>query len=178
LAQYVLEPDGIVFTPETVTLSVVADVSTLTQLERDNLDLYREESGTFVALGAMCNVVGGTATCIRELEHFSTYALIAPLDSDSDGVPDNYLGEIDICPGTAIPESIPTNASGLGANRWALVDDDFEFDQADPQAGSVFSFSTTDTRGCSCEQIIEEAGLGNGQTSRGCSTSAILNWTQ
>ena len=44
------------------------------------------------------------------------------MDEDGDGVPD----EDDLCPGTVIPESVPTRH--LGVNRWALVDDDHHFD--------------------------------------------------
>jgi hypothetical protein len=33
-----------------------------------------------------------------------------------------------------------------------------------------------DTRGCSCEQIIEMMALGWGHTKFGCSTGAMLQW--
>ena len=36
--------------------------------------------------------------------------------------------------------------------------------------------TTLDTRGCSCSQIVEAAGIGNNHLKRGCSTSAMLNW--
>ena len=29
-------------------------------------------------------------TCSAELDHFSTYAMVAPLDSDGDGIPDQF----------------------------------------------------------------------------------------
>jgi hypothetical protein len=93
-------------------------------------------------------------------------------DCDSDGV---NLG--DVCPDTAIPEGVPTKQ--LGVNRWALTDADFEFDTKLPPGGGNgpgFSFSTADTAGCSCEQIIEILDLGLGHEKFGCSNSAMLDW--
>ncbi|MCP4900321.1 MAG: hypothetical protein GY906_25415, partial [bacterium] len=40
------------------------------------------------------------------------------------------------------------------------------------------TFTTTDTGGCSCEQIVEEEGLGNGHTKFGCSLGAMRNWIE
>jgi hypothetical protein len=97
--------------------------------------------------------------------------LVTILDSDDDGVPDGD----DMCPATVIPESVPTVR--LGTNRWALVDDDFEFDTiAAKGKGPGRSYSTADTAGCSCEQIIVAQGLGNGHTKFGCSISAMDDW--
>jgi len=93
-------------------------------------------------------------------------------DDDSDLVADGD----DVCPATAIPEAVPTSSRGLGRNRWTLADTDGSFTQAPPQAGSTFAFTTADTRGCSCEQIIDAAGLGKGHRKRGCSTGAMLEW--
>ena len=92
-------------------------------------------------------------------------------DGDDDGV----LDVVDICPGTSIPESVPTSGS-LGNNRWALTDGDLDFDQGPPQSGSKFSFTTEDTGGCSCDQIIDALGLGRSHSRDGCSTSAMLRW--
>jgi hypothetical protein len=38
------------------------------------------------------------------------------------------------------------------------------------------TFTLTDTRGCSCAQIIERLGLGNGHRKHGCSTEAMQQW--
>ncbi len=93
------------------------------------------------------------------------------IDSDGDGVPD----EADVCPDTVIPEGVPTVR--LGTNRWALTDGDLEFDTKAPNGkGPGRSYSTEDTAGCSCEQIIDELGLGNGHTKFGCSISAMDDW--
>jgi hypothetical protein len=39
-----------------------------------------------------------------------------------------------------------------------------------------FRFDMRDTAGCSCEQIIEAQGLGNGHTRYGCSIDAMESW--
>ena len=92
-------------------------------------------------------------------------------DDDGDGV----LDVVDICPATSLSESVPTSGQ-LGKNRWALVNGDPNFDQGLPQSGDKFSFSTNDTSGCSCGQIIDALGLGRGHTRNGCSTSVMLQW--
>ena len=95
-------------------------------------------------------------------------------DSDDDGV----LDLVDVCPATAIPESVPTSGQ-LKPNRWALTDGDFDFDTTAPKGkGPGRSYSTTDTAGCSCEQIIEAQGLGNGHTKFGCSIDVMDNWVE
>lgn len=95
------------------------------------------------------------------------------VDADGDGVLDGD----DVCPGTVIPEGVPTRS--LGVNRYALVDGDTVFDTTSPPGrgnGPGDVFTTTDTAGCSCEQIIAELGLGNGHTFFGCSLSAMRDW--
>ena len=94
-------------------------------------------------------------------------AVTAPNDEDCDGVVDS----LDACPGTMIPETAPTN--GLGKNRWVLMDGDRVFDTNGKQSAI---YTLDDTAGCSCEQIIEAQGLGEGHTKFGCSNSAIKDW--
>lgn len=97
--------------------------------------------------------------------------LLGALDSDDDGVTD----ELDVCPATFIAEAVPT--AKLRTNRWALTDGDFSFDTTAPQGeGPGRSYTTADTAGCSCEQIIEIQGLGKGHTEHGCSISAMDDW--
>jgi predicted extracellular nuclease len=92
-------------------------------------------------------------------------------DKDDDGVFDSA----DACPSTVIPESVPTNR--LGVNRWALSDDNFEFDTTTSQGtGSGRSYTTNDTAGCSCEQIIDALGIGEGHSKFGCSNGIMDNW--
>ena len=93
------------------------------------------------------------------------------IDTDEDGVYDDE----DECLDTIIPESVPTNK--LGTNRFALVDEDMIFDTESPKGkGPQASFTIEDTAGCSCEQIIDELGLGKGHTKFGCSISAMDDW--
>jgi len=101
------------------------------------------------------------------------YGLALELVTDSDG--DGVNDDVDLCPDTDIPEAVPTVR--LGTNRWALVDNDFDFDTTPPKGkGPKRSYNTTDTGGCSCEQIIAAQGLGNGHTKFGCSISAMDDW--
>jgi len=95
--------------------------------------------------------------------------LISPDDADCDGVVDS----LDACPGTMIPESVPTRS--LGKNRWALTDGDTVFDTNGHQSPA---YTLQDTGGCSCEQIIENLGLGIGQTRFGCSNSNMDSWIE
>jgi hypothetical protein len=116
IAFYELEPSGTQFSNGGVTLTVTADVTLLDQAQRDALDLYQLDTATdtFVALGASCSVIENTATCTVSLQHFSTYALIAPLDSDNDGVPDNFDGVMDVCPNE--------DASGFDVDNNGCID--------------------------------------------------------
>ena len=94
-----------------------------------------------------------------------------PHDEDEDGIPDDQ----DECPDTVIPEFVPTKK--LGTNRFALVDGDTTFDTKAPKGkGPRKAFTVEDTAGCSCEQIIEEMGLGKGHKKFGCSISAMEEW--
>jgi uncharacterized delta-60 repeat protein len=95
---------------------------------------------------------------------------------DSDDDDDGILDSSDVCAGTLIPESVPTVE--LKPNRWALTDDNFLFDTVTKGKGKGpgRSYSTADTAGCSCEQIIAAQGLGKGHTKHGCSISAMDDW--
>ena len=100
-----------------------------------------------------------------------TVTVVVVVDSDGDGV----LDDVDVCPGTVIPEGVPTDH--LGVNHYALVDGDFVFDTTPPNGkGPQASFTTTDTAGCSCEQIIQALHLGKGHEKFGCSLGAMRNW--
>ena len=92
---------------------------------------------------------------------------VLPEDRDNDGVDDAG----DLCLSTTIPESAPTSGT-LGKARWAL------------RSGTSFSsgsatsttYTTSDTAGCSCEQIVAALGLGVGQLKYGCSRSVMDAW--
>ena len=103
----------------------------------------------------------------------ASYDIVAleriPNDSDGDGVSD----EIDYCPDTTIPESAPTSGE-LGNARYALTTpNEFVFEGG---GATKQVYSTTDTHGCSCTQIVAELGLGVGQLKKGCSTSTLEDW--
>jgi len=94
-------------------------------------------------------------------------------DDDNDSVSDAE----DLCPDTVIPEPVPTKQ--LGVNRYALVNDDTTFDTTPPKRGGAGKvFTLADTAGCSCAQIIEALGLGEGDTKFGCSSSAMRQWIE
>ena len=94
-------------------------------------------------------------------------------DEDKDGVGD----DVDVCPATTLPES--AGSQGLGVNRFADTDGDGVFNTVLPNGnGPQRSFDIFDTAGCSCEQIIEEVGLGKGHTKFGCSIGAMDNWVR
>lgn len=109
LAVYDLKPDGLSF-DSPVTLNIQVDVSHLSSLERASLDIYRKEDtnsdavpDTFLPLTATCVVTEDPANvfvahCSVELGHFSDYALVAPIDSDEDGIFDDFDGIVDACP--------------------------------------------------------------------------------
>jgi predicted extracellular nuclease len=119
-------------------------------------------------------------TLLRASDHDALVLFVAG-DSDGDGIAD----DVDVCPSTVIPESVPTER--LGVNRFALVDDDGIFDSIQPgqrRAAGLASgvplnfFTVADTGGCSCEQIIEAQHLGKGHEKFGCSLGAMRNWVE
>ena len=94
-------------------------------------------------------------------------------DEDKDGVGD----DVDVCPATTLPES--AGSQGLGVNRFADTDGDGVFNTVLPKGkGPQKSFDIFDTAGCSCEQIVDEAGLGKGHLKFGCSIGAMENWVR
>lgn len=92
-------------------------------------------------------------------------------DADADGVCD----DVDRCPSTALPGLSPEVE--LGVNRWADVDGDGTFDTVEPEGnGPKVTFTMEDTQGCSCDQIIEALGIGEGHEKFGCSTGIMRRW--
>jgi hypothetical protein len=94
-------------------------------------------------------------------------------DEDKDGVGD----DVDVCPATTLPEA--AGYAGLGVNRFADTDGDGVFNTVLPKGkGPQQSFDIFDTAGCSCEQIVDEVGLGKGHLKFGCSIGAMKNWVR
>jgi len=90
IAVYDLEPDGMVFN-NPVTVTVTADVTELNQNQRDRLGLYLwdEPNNRFVLVeDANCDILEDpceifTKICTVELDHFSRYAMVLPLEWDT-----------------------------------------------------------------------------------------------
>ena len=120
---------------------------------------------------AALDLINDGTTPLRSSDH-DGFVLFLTKDKDGDGVND----DADVCPATVIPEMLQRD---LGKNRFALTDSDFEFDtNASKGKGPRRSYSTLDTAGCSCTQIIDAQGLGNGHKKFGCSIGAMENWTR
>ncbi len=118
IAVYVFEPDELVFA-NPVTITVVKDVSDLNENQRSRFNLYLYIEPNFHDLEADCTVAEdppGTfiATCTAELDHFSMYGAIAPLDTDDDGVFDEFDGVVDNCPDDPNPGQADTDEDGVG----------------------------------------------------------------
>ena len=109
-ATYQLRPDGLALAGE-ATFAATVDVSSWTAAQRSRIDLYRHLDVTgdgvadaFVPLSATC-VLGSQGSinvqCSAAIGQLSTIALVAPADTDRDGVFDAYDGVADLCPATA-----------------------------------------------------------------------------
>jgi predicted extracellular nuclease len=123
---------------------------------------------------AAVDLINDATTPLRSSDHDGLVLRIFA-DSDGDGVAD----QDDACPGTVVPEGVPTVA--LGVNRYALVDADRTFDTALPPGrsrGPGDTFTLDDTAGCSCEQIISTLRLGEGHTKFGCSVGVMRDWVR
>jgi len=72
--------------------------------------------------------------------------------SDSDG--DEITAAADLCPNTYVPEPVPTES--MLFNRYALARNNSFFFVEGPRK-KISNYSLEDTRGCSCEQLIDVA---------------------
>jgi putative metal-binding protein len=100
---------------------------------------------------------------------------VCPADANNDADDDGVCGGDDFCPGTALPEGVPTQS--LGVNRHADTDGDGIFNTVRPNGnGNGKTYTVVDTGGCSCEQIIAALGLGQGHVKFGCSSGAMDEW--
>ncbi|UCG68907.1 MAG: putative metal-binding motif-containing protein, partial [Thermoplasmata archaeon] len=102
VAVYDLEPEGLTFANPLI-LTIIVDVTALNANQRNHLNLYTlidtDNDGvedSFVPIdGTVSTVTEGPpgtfiAELIAELEHFSFYAVIVPLDKDNDGLFDFF----------------------------------------------------------------------------------------
>jgi hypothetical protein len=120
---------------------------------------------------AAVDLINDPGSLLRASDHDGLVLFITK-DLDGDGVND----DADVCPGTLLPETLHGE---LGKNRFALMDDDFAFDTDAPNGkGPGRAYSTVDTAGCSCNQIIAAQGLGKGHSRFGCSIGVMDNWVK
>lgn len=130
-------------------------------------------------------------------------ASLGAADADGDAVPD----EEDMCPATTIPEAVPEilllpfhyaledsdttfdtfelGAAGSAREAHAALERPAYANELDPFGGRPgrpgdfgLTFTTADTGGCSCEQILDTLGLGPVQRWFGCSQDTMLYWTE
>jgi hypothetical protein len=97
------------------------------------------------------------------------FTLYGMPDSDGDGVADAE----DLCPDTNLPEAVPTSGRLL-PNHFALTGEGpgQTFTAGGP-GQTRETFTIFDTRGCSCDQIIDWLGLSDSHRLRGCSTGIM-----
>jgi hypothetical protein len=134
IAQYKFEPDGLQF-QSSVTVTMKMDVSWVDPNFYDDLDIYQKvdtsmpPDGTldqFVPQNAVCTVTEDPvdtfiASCVYQQGQFSIYAPIVPLDTDGDGVADNFDLEADNC--TLVANADQRNTDG--DNYGNICDADF-----------------------------------------------------
>lgn len=92
---------------------------------------------------------------------------------DGDGVAD--ADELPVCLDTLIPEEAPTSGQLL-KNHYALTSNEREDGLLFFTSTNKARFTTADTGGCSCEQIVAALGLGKGHLKFGCSKSVMEAW--
>ena len=110
-----------------------------------------------------------------ENDYFGDIYLGGSFDADGDGVP----GDVDLCENTAMPEESVPESGHLNPNHYAVLGGGGRFARGEPRGngdGADTEFSLTDTRGCSCEQIIAAMSLGAGHRKYGCSRGVMLEW--
>jgi hypothetical protein len=134
------------------------------------VDVTSIVAGIYVnTTSALTSSLGNSGTATDTL----TVTSYAAADDDNDGVPNGA----DVCPGTVIPENVPTISQYAG--RYALGDDDdtiFDTITSDWRPEPAETFTTTDTAGCSCEQIIAIQNLPLVNTQYGCDLNAMHDW--
>jgi hypothetical protein len=105
------------------------------------------------------------------------------LDNDCDGVVpavesqdvdgDGVVGCMDVCGGT-VPDSgtvLPNKFRWFGGSSFTT-----NTGTASQPLHTQSSISMTDTRGCSCAQIVSALGAGAGHSSHGCSLGLMTQW--
>ncbi len=149
--------------------AVHPDGSKLYVSEGNALNVYDSATGMPLASITDASLTNAIGVCLPSV-----------VDSDGDGVDD----AADLCPGTPTPEDLPT--AGLKQRRYALVDGDNVFDTLlvdDPDSDADSDsdddapvFTTADTGGCSCGQILDGLGLEPKKGEHGCKLKIMQEW--
>ena len=118
----------------------------------DSPDIFDPNDGSF------CATTNGTCALL-------TFQVVVA-DTDGDGVPDNA----DLCPDSS-PDDID-----LRPNQYAQNSSFGPF-EVGPNDDQSVVYDMTTTQGCTCAQIIEELGKGDGHSKKGCSPSVMEQFT-
>ena len=133
-------------------------------------------------LGDVCDADDDGDGVTDDLDNCGVVANADQADLDGDGAGDlcdddrdgDFVPDVDdLCLKSA---TVAAPTQRLGTNRWADVDGDGVFDTAGKNA-SGRDYTMADTAGCSCAQIIDVCGYGEGHVKFGCSISVMDWWT-
>jgi len=114
-----LGPEGTVFNEPITLVFAWDDADNDGEVDRTNIqenDLVITKDGVAITdlcqFDAGCDQVANTFTF--SVTSFSEFTLSGPLDTDDDGVPDNFNGVKDNCPPVPNPDQADTNNNGVG----------------------------------------------------------------
>ena len=126
-----------------------------------------------------CNSVIDRNSCgVPYNGDYSEFNLLS-CDDDKDGV----LNESDLCPGTSIPElRVPTER--LNQKRYTLTRKEYDengyaiFSSANKNNQPSNVYTTGNTSGCSCEQILDalRRDAGSSEYKLGCKENTLEDW--
>jgi ZU5 domain/Thrombospondin type 3 repeat len=107
---YTLGPEGTTFSTPVTVIFAYTDADMAPGADPMNLRVYLfdPEAGSWSPVGGVVDAVAKTISV--QLEHFSTYALFAAVDTDRDGLADPW----DNCPVVSNPDQRDTNRDGVG----------------------------------------------------------------
>lgn len=146
-------------------------------VDGDNIDFYIDYTGLnpsyyIDATGTIdsSTQMSGDATAPGQVATWDATGEAHPPDSDNDGIPDTE----DMCSGT----SVDVPSVRLGVNRWIWDGEEEGWITNEPNGeGPQKEFTMEDTRGCSCEQILETmGGKMTGHSKFGCSIGVMENF--
>ncbi|MFH1725800.1 MAG: LamG-like jellyroll fold domain-containing protein [Elusimicrobiota bacterium] len=170
LLDYEILPEGATFN-QPVTLVFRYDESLLSNPRQESkLDVYWRIPGMqlWEALEADLDTAANTLTV--QVTHFSNFAVSAPADPDGDGVFEDFEGETDECPDSAL-DGMALNPNQYGQNG------SYGAFEVGPDNAQSLVYDMAATRGCTCAQIVAGLGAGEGHLKKGCSPGLMQQWT-